>query len=432
MKVQILLFSTLLLLLVECSNPFDTNTVSPDDVFKLIVDFDSQYRLIESMPVYLSWNEITIDHYQKTRIMRYNHHRDPDSYPIGVTNKGWITIKEFGNAFVTSYTDTVTDDAVFTYRVELVDQDNNFKRAETEIAIRPTTHLTISDDMDSVKTTVESYLIDSGDSVFIRPGVYYTNAFSFFGKNIYLQGLEGAAETKIRFWPRFKNIDRGIIAPDTTFVDMTDGTIRGLTIMDGQVISGGGIRARGTAVVQQCIISNNEINMAENYEKGGMRGGGIYASGHAQISNCILYGNSAGYLGDGIYVDENATGVQIVNCTLFNNDIVTNSANVMIKNCIVTTPFLSMRSMSTELPIIQYSLVDPQWIYIGPTEQFIDIDIDTTNITGDPLFFNPPDNVHLTPLSPCIDSGDPSADYNDHDGSHNDMGAYGGPGGLYE
>ena len=44
----------------------------------------------------------------------------------------------------------------------------------------------------------------------------------------------------------------------------------------------------------------------------------------------------------------------------------------------------------------------------------------------DPLYEN---GHHLQASSPCIDAGDPDAAYNDYDGSQNDIGCYGGPGG---
>ncbi|MBD3266270.1 DUF5123 domain-containing protein, partial [bacterium] len=48
-------------------------------------------------------------------------------------------------------------------------------------------------------------------------------------------------------------------------------------------------------------------------------------------------------------------------------------------------------------------------------------------ISQDPLFINPANGYfHLERESPCIDAGDPAAQYNDNDGSRNDMGAFGG------
>ena len=44
----------------------------------------------------------------------------------------------------------------------------------------------------------------------------------------------------------------------------------------------------------------------------------------------------------------------------------------------------------------------------------------------DPLFTSQTD-LHLTPLSPCINAGNPASQYNDPNGTRNDQGAYGGP-----
>ena len=50
------------------------------------------------------------------------------------------------------------------------------------------------------------------------------------------------------------------------------------------------------------------------------------------------------------------------------------------------------------------------------------------NIDADPLFVGSGD-YNLQNGSPCIDTGNPGVQYNDIDGSRNDMGAYGGPNG---
>lgn len=50
----------------------------------------------------------------------------------------------------------------------------------------------------------------------------------------------------------------------------------------------------------------------------------------------------------------------------------------------------------------------------------------SNNIAVNPLFVGEAD-YHLSPGSPCINTGPSTTDYNDTDGSRNDMGAYGGP-----
>lgn len=66
-------------------------------------------------------------------------------------------------------------------------------------------------------------------------------------------------------------------------------------------------------------------------------------------------------------------------------------------------------------PDITYSDIENGWFGEG-------------NINKNPKFIDPAnENFHLLPDSPCINSGSPLQQYNDLDGSRNDMGAYGGP-----
>jgi len=80
----------------------------------------------------------------------------------------------------------------------------------------------------------------------------------------------------------------------------------------------------------------------------------------------------------------------------------------------------------------------PQGIYIfsgSVTATYSDIQegwTGTGNINTNPQFSNPNvDNYHINHSSPCSDTGNPDPMYNDYDGSRNDMGAFGGPGGRW-
>jgi hypothetical protein len=72
--------------------------------------------------------------------------------------------------------------------------------------------------------------------------------------------------------------------------------------------------------------------------------------------------------------------------------------------------------------------------YIGGASS---IDWGPNNIHADPLFMisgyvaeaaTPGDEYFLSPDSPCIDAGNPAPEFDDPDGTRNDIGAFGGPG----
>lgn len=78
------------------------------------------------------------------------------------------------------------------------------------------------------------------------------------------------------------------------------------------------------------------------------------------------------------------------------------------------------------LPSI-YSTGGDQWVEYSNLSGYFSGE---GNINENPLFVDPENgDFHLQIGSPCIDTGSPSPQYNDPDGSRNDMGAYGGPGG---
>ena len=74
-----------------CKSSFDTDT-SSDNLFTLIAEFDDNQRIIDTLIVKLSWDEITIENFKEIKITRLNKNRDSESYPIGLTDNGWITI----------------------------------------------------------------------------------------------------------------------------------------------------------------------------------------------------------------------------------------------------------------------------------------------------------------------------------------------------
>jgi len=403
---KIVLISTLCVTVWFCKSPFDTDT-SLDNLFTLTIEFDQNRRITDTLMVKLTWDEITIENFKVIKISRLNENREPGSYPIGTTENGWITIATIENEFTTSYIDIVDDDETFLYKIDYYSTDNNYRRAEAAITIRPTTYLTIPNDYIDVKTAVESYIIDDGDSVLLFPGEHSTHSFSFLDKNVHLIGLEGAQQTQLIFLPTYTESDK--LIHDSTFVRMTGGTIKGLTIKDGLAYYGGGVYTSGNSTIQQCIITENYAGIQYN---GGL-GGGLYLTGNSNISNCIISNNGADDFGKGIYVAHTASSVNITNCTFGDdNNLFSESPDVSIENSIFNAVYSGIDIHSNPLPTVKYSYAGTYWCIQ-----------DITNISGELLLG---EYFHLLPGSVCIDAGNPDPLFNDPDGTRNDMGAFGG------
>jgi hypothetical protein len=132
-------------------------------------------------------------------------------------------------------------------------------------------------------------------------------------------------------------------------------------------------------------------------------GGGIHLveNGSTSIINNIIYNNSisSGY-GGGIYIHK-------AGATIYNNIVLSNDGG-------------SLSSLNNN--------------YVGPADYNLGVNFGSNFIleTTSPSFINAESgNFHLSASSPCVDTGNPSQQYNDVDGSRNDMGAYGGIWGVW-
>jgi hypothetical protein len=415
-------FTTILLsiLFINCSNSIKPEESGSDISFEVSANYNENKRITDTLHVHLNWSNIIVDNYRETVIKRYNHNREPDSYPTDETEDGWKTITRFNNEFTTNWIDTVYDDARFTYRVFLYDQNYNYRMNVVEVTLMETNQLLVPGEIDSIHNAISSYLIDPGDSVLVSPGLYELQSFSFEGKNITVKSTDGAKETLIKWKPSYNN--SGKYVPDSTFIKMTAGKLVGFGILEGIAAFGGGIFATGTANVRNCILNDNYSGRSIHTSHGdlGGKGGSIYLSGSALVENSILMNDSLLAYDTGVYVDENAENVRIINCTLINNDIKTESENFTIQNSIFTINDIwkgdhPPRMTSGILPTISYSYTNEQWV-----------NHDSTNLIGELLFNSFPYDLRLMNGSVGIDAGNPDPYYNDIDGTRNDIGAYGG------
>ena len=199
-------------------------------------------------------------------------------------------------------------------------------------------------------------------------------------------------------------------------------------------------------ILENVTISDNSASY---------KGGGIfcYDNSSPSLSNVTITGNSASD-GGGIYCDNSFPSLEnitITGNTAFNSSADGGGGGIYFYN---SSPSLENVTITGNSASISYyggggifcyasnpSLMNcilwndlPQEIYVlsgSVTVNYSDIQggwTGTGNINANPLFIGSGD-FHLQPGSPCIDAGNPAPQYNDPDGTRNDMGAYGGPGG---
>ena len=175
--------------------------------------------------------------------------------------------------------------------------------------------------------------------------------------------------------------------------------------------AGGAMESQGgEPTLTSCVLSGNVSTGS---------GGGLFNMGtsNATMTNCTLSDNSADGSGGGVYCSYATAGVTVLNCILWgNSDSSGNGESSQIR--ISTGP---------PVVVVDYSCIEGLSGGLGGTGNigddpwFVDAD------GADDVVGTEDDDVHLLEDSPCIDTGHPALEYQDIDGSRNDMGAYGGP-----
>jgi len=375
-----------LLLIAACDGPFNTDTTD-DNLLELSLNH-SIVRIMPSAVVNLSWNDITIENFKEYIIERKT-----------ITDTAWTEVKRLEDAFRISYVDTIVDDDDLIYRVGIADVDENILWDTASISIPKTTSVIVPDEFGNIQSAFDSKLIDDGDTINVDPGIY-TEKLVIAGKNVLIQSNNGFKTTIID--------GSGAIHA----VSITRGTIDGFTITGGAAVNkaGGGIFLQGNGVIHNCLIEGNFSTYG---------GGGLYILENGSVYNSIIY-NNISPRGSGMYLTN--TQGEIINNTIVENDIYISGdcSGLLLRNNIVynSQPDISFADQSSQTGItIDYSLFD------------YNIGFDTTNILGDPKILDYVDFL-LDPTSPCVNAGHPDDKYLDTDGTRNDMGAYGGQGGI--
>ena len=229
------------------------------------------------------------------------------------------------------------------------------------------------------------------------PDTYYTSSYG--GGMCFLDSMSDVSGSTVS--TNFADQGGGVYADETSAITFAQSFIAGNEATDG-----GGFEAEGGAVGFTNVVSmfNDATSQGGglflidasgdllNTTQGGddaVTGGGVYVSGSSTLSmmNSIVYGATTGV---GILVDSGAsfTGTY--------NDVYANLAGNYSG---ITDPTGTDGNLGVAPMFVAYS--------------------DDGVITNDDL--------HLNSYSSLVDAGNPSASYNDADGTANDIGAYGGP-----
>ncbi len=250
-----------------------------------------------------------------------------------------------------------------------------------------------------------------GDLILVSPDTYVEN-INFLGKAVTIQSTAGPALTII---------DGDQLGSAVTFAsnETIDTVLDGFTIRNGVADDGGGVYCWGSSpTIMNCMIVENSVSKAWS------SGGGICSNESAPtFINCVIADNSAEYGGAiSLWTD---SAVEFISCTIadntatqFGGGIYTQHSSVTLTNCILwgdsapDGPEITLLDSSDAT--VSYSNVQG-----GEAAAHVDplciLDMSEGIIDADPLFVGGGD-YHLTPISPCLDTGTAVTALTDIDG----------------
>jgi len=320
-------------------------------------------------------------------------------------------------------------------------------------------------DFDNIQAAI--YDANVGDEIIVADGIYTGEGnrdIDFLGKAITVRSSDPTDPTIVAStivdcglnWSQLSTI-RGFVFHSG---EGSNSILSGLTIQDGHVLKwgdgGAGVHCSNSSpTISYCIIKDcrlNEFNLGgvgicctdnsnpkiirctfkDNSALGMVGGGGIYcrSGSNATITACTIENNSA-YLGGGIYIRDSSSTIK--SCLITENHVVndgggiyildsdvsvghstivenssddtgaglnSNSSSTIIDHCIIWGNTASMPPVNLEVhgpnPSVTFSDVGGGFGGIG-------------NFDADPLLIDVSnDDYHLSPNSPCINTGDPN------------------------
>lgn len=231
------------------------------------------------------------------------------------------------------------------------------------------------------------------------------------------------------------------------------------SVLDGFTVQNGGeseigatiVIQSGPAEIQNCVVTGNVTNGTTIYAAAdeviirksrienndvGYGGGGVTVAGSAKIENSIIADNTAGNYGGGVRLIFGS--LEMVNSTLVGNSadvggviyveadgVLTLNSTIAAFNTLSAGEVALFAEEGAEINVSYSDLFEESGT--GTVHNLSNDQLGQGVLNAAPLFGFA--DVHLSPESPCVDSGDPAS--TDADGSRADMGSYGGPNGAW-
>lgn len=296
--------------------------------------------------------------------------------------------------------------------------------------------------------TVQAAVSAAADSdvVVVAPGLYALDSpLDFLGKAIRVRSVGGPELTRLHFSSSFGVVFQSGESRDTAFEGFTvtgvgilcDGaspTIRDVHVEglsstgigirgapphpEGAFLehcsvrdcvttsSGGGIAISAPAVLDTCVIEDNECDGSPPLDG---YGAGIFiesSSGVVVVRNCLIRGNRnlTGVVGVGGGIWARGTNLSIENCTITENESTAGGGGAYVLKCagqVVST--IATGNSTTGIPgqlVITSSTVDVSYCNVEGGAPGVG------NIDAPPQFVSGPlGDYYLAATSPCIDAG---------------------------
>jgi hypothetical protein len=243
----------------------------------------------------------------------------------------------------------------------------------------------------------------NGDTVLVAPGMY-TEALDFLGKDISVISSGG---------------------PEATVIERAEGqtAIARFAAGESSAAMFAGFKLMGESSGFQVYVENSSPTIERNHfvEHAGTSQNNvclrITGNSHPMVRRNLFYDNAACW---GI-VWSDADSINFINNTINSGVrglIVYSSNSLLLNNIVVGCSSYGLWTDNEPMTRQYNDFWNNNPNYLG------NLPPDPTDISADPLFANPSaDDFTLAPGSPCIDAGHPDPQYNDPDGSRNDMGA---------